>query len=363
MKNRTMQALLGSSLLALGWAANAQSQTSDHGTSNGGRLRKAPSAAVSPDGSSSQGESVASFDAERWRKELVAGDLDQRQASYEELVQLARRDPAARAALEEWSQGNDELAWTSRLALRELGRGPRGGRSFRQLDPLAGGGFDNWLDAPLGGQGMDHRQLFEDLERRLDELFGSQGGTNVLPAPPAAPAPGSPGQGMRSQSETFQLESTPGGVKVHVEEKDQDGNTQSRDYEAKDMQELLQRYPELRGHIGTQGTPPMELGDLRKELGTLRDRLHSMRQLGAPDAEANRGDTSAQEMPTDVLGIYPGAAAEAGEGLLVERIEPGTIAKAIGIQRGDKILEINGTQISDASDVTRVLRERQPDRS
>src|SRR6185436_7098882 len=130
----TMQALLGSSLLALGWAANAQSQTSDHGTSNGGRLRKAPSAAVSPDGSSSQGESVASFDAERWRKELVAGDLDQRQASYEELVQLARRDPAARAALEEWSQGNDELAWTSRLALRELGRGPRGGRSFRQLD-------------------------------------------------------------------------------------------------------------------------------------------------------------------------------------------------------------------------------------
>jgi S1-C subfamily serine protease len=56
-----------------------------------------------------------------------------------------------------------------------------------------------------------------------------------------------------------------------------------------------------------------------------------------------------------------GGEAEAGtvlRGLLIDRIEPGTIAKALGLRRGDVLLELNGTKLESAADVSRVLRER-----
>ncbi len=351
MKNRKLQALLGSGLAALAWVANAQSQSNEHGIpQNGEPLRRSEGGQPLIDQ-----ERPSPFDAESWKESLSEGNLDRRQASYEELLQIARRDPAARQAIEEWSQGSDELAWTSRLALRELQRQPPSNRQRLQSGPLRQDDLGSWFETPFGGLGANHRQLFEDLERKLDTLFGQQPGTNLVPVPQSPSDPN-----VQSQGQSFRLESTPDGVKVHVEER-HDGNLETREYEAKDMQDLLERYPELREHISTQ---PLVPGDVRGELGGLLERLRGMHQRGWQDD----GSTDLQpqldarpQVPTDVLGVYISGPAQPGDGLLVERIEPGTIAQAIGIQRGDVLIEINGTPLTDSADVSRVLRAREAD--
>jgi hypothetical protein len=332
MKMRGMQALLGVGLITFAWVANAQTPTESRDESaTGERLRRAPAGPRS-----GPGPQQPSFDAHAWKEALGQADLDRRQASYDQLLDLARRDPAARAALDEWARGQDELAWTSRLALRELERGPSAspfGRSF------GGDGLDSLLQDPFGASGLDHRQLFAEIEKRLDELFGRLPSTGALGALPDAQAPGA-----SSQRESFQLESTPDGVKVRVEEL-KDGQTETREYEAKDMQELLELYPELRDRIQTD---PFGGRDFRADLDSLRQRLQKLQQ------------PTPQGVPTDVLGVYVSSSGEES-GIRVDRIEPGTIAQAIGIQRGDVLLEINGTELFSAADVSRALEERQPD--
>jgi S1-C subfamily serine protease len=49
---------------------------------------------------------------------------------------------------------------------------------------------------------------------------------------------------------------------------------------------------------------------------------------------------------------------DAGQGLLVQRTEPGTIAGVLGIGAGDVLAEINGRPIHSRDDIGAVLRER-----
>ncbi len=347
MKKRGMQALLGVGLVTFAWVTNAQTGSdAQDDSSAAGRLRRAPATPRSGSfGRAQSAEEQARFDAHAWKQALGESDLDRRQASYDELLDIARRDPAARAALDEWAGGHDELAWTSRLALRELSRTPSSSRSLQPFDPFAGEGLDSLFEMPFDARAFDHRQLFGDIEKRLDELFGR--------LPSAGAAPLSPSPGASSHGQSFQLESTPDGVKVRVEE-EKDGRTETREYEAKDMDELLELYPELRDHIGTD---PFGAPDLRADLDELRERLHSLRRPWQdPVAPA-----TPRQVPTDVLGVYVAAVEDQGGGLRVDRIEPGTIAKAMGIQRGDVLLEINGIPLASAEDVSHALKQRQPD--
>src|SRR5688572_13676480 len=64
-------------------------------------------------------------DLEGWRKRLSAEDLDERERAFDELVAAAQRQPALQQALEEWSRdaADPDLAWSARLALREMRAG------------------------------------------------------------------------------------------------------------------------------------------------------------------------------------------------------------------------------------------------
>ena len=46
-------------------------------------------------------------------------------------------------------------------------------------------------------------------------------------------------------------------------------------------------------------------------------------------------------------------------GVLVDRIAPGTIAEALGLRRGDLLLELNDVALESAADVSRALAERE----
>lgn len=293
-------------------------------------------------------DAQSAFDAEAWKRDLSAPDLAARERAFERLIGLSARDEAARTALEAWSREGGELAWTARLALRELERhGRRPAFGLRRLDPRSGDlrlRFDD-LNRQFGG--ID--SMLEDLQAQMEELFGDAPGFAPGLPPLAAPAPGA-----RQEAQVFSLEVGPDGVVLRTEEQ-VDGDTKKREYRADSLEQLYEEHPELRDRVRLQGFgapfgAPRALGRTAPDgRGLLR-----------PFAESG-------ELRTDVLGIEclkptPEVAKELGlepeVGLRVERTQPNTIAHVLGIKRGDVVIEINGTTIYSREDVARTLGER-----
>ena len=66
------------------------------------------------------------FDKDAWKKRLASQDLEERERAFGEIAALARHNDEARKAIEEWSKSTSDgdLAWTSRLLLRDIDRSP-----------------------------------------------------------------------------------------------------------------------------------------------------------------------------------------------------------------------------------------------
>lgn len=277
-------------------------------------------------------------DIETWKQKLLVADLDLREQSFGALVNAARRDEGLRGALEAWAKDETtgELAWTARLALRELGprddpwQGMRGRRGVFFLDP-----FEQDFD-------------FEELRRRMfEDLDRSFQGLGPRTQPPIPPQPGG-GMTTRSETESISIESGPDGVKCKIT-RTEDGRTTTEEYSAKSLDELLEQHPELRGKVG----------------GGAQSRGGIGQRQGWPlDLQRER----APEVRTDILGvaIVPLGADEAtalglepGVGLRIERVEPGTIAQQLGLQRGHVLVEMNGKPLRSRDDVSRELQARE----
>jgi len=303
------------------------------------------------------------FDHRAWEDRLATQDLDAREKSFADLVEEATANDAAREALRAWSTdtGRPDLAWTARLALREVERRP--GTHLRALKNFGGGAmgdlrtrFDE-LESRFGG--LD--SMFGDLQRDLDRMFQDE--------PPSGAAPRG---GLHAQSESFRMQSGPDGVEVHIDE-NVNGETKTRTYKARTMDELLQANPELKDRLGAGGTMQF--------FGTGPQRGFSFgppfgggtapRTLVGPD-DSDRWTTPAKPLTpgktrTDILGVlYTKPSEEVrerrnleeGVGLEVERTEPGTIASALGVQAGDVLVALNGRALKDRADVVAALKER-----
>lgn len=305
----------------------------------------------------------SSFDAELWKLRLSEPNLADRLVQYESLVALARQDPHARAALETWTQDSDpELAWTATLALREVraagAAGPRGG-----------------LDRGLPHSGFGASDPFGELERmeqRLNEMLqgfgGGLGGQNLqgLQLPP----------GVHSQSQGYQLEQGPNGVKVTVTEL-VDGDEQVTTYEGESLEQLLEQHPELRDRVSAGALDPLT-GDafdrfFQGGAGTLRgldfhgnpgpgpnsgpglQRVPSPAPLGGQRLPGSVG-----AVPTDRLGVYVENPRAPGvdPGLRVVEVIPGSLAEALRVRAGDLLIELDGTQLFSTDDIAAALAAR-----
>jgi len=290
------------------------------------------------------------FDRESWRKRLAAADLDERARAFDELAGLAGRNADARKALEEWSKDGSELAWTSRLLLREVDRSPWHAFGPRGLSGMRG-----------MGQGFD----FDDFARRFDDLdsmFGdlrSQWGDMLgsLPAPAA---------GSKSSSQSMSLQVGPDGVTCEVTE-NVDGKEHKHTYTAGSIDELLEAHPELREHLGGTGfqvfgLPRGGVQSFPRGLTRVAPRMGS----GDADPFGANGDANG-EPPTDRLGIQCREVAkeratelglDGGVGLSVESVLPGSIASLLGLRRGDVVIEVNGATVHGTEDVKKALHDR-----
>lgn len=296
-------------------------------------------------------EESGDFDRASWKKRITDSDLGQREAAFDRLAGIARRDPAAREALESWSRDESDagLAWTSRLILREADRGPRWGQGGTPFDrSLFGQDFDGFSQ-----RFDDLDALFGDLRTQWDQML------HHLPSPSAG------GRGGSSESaQSLTLQSGPDGVTCKVTEK-VDGEETTHEYTADSMEELLDANPELREKLGNHGGMVFSFPNGHGRIQTLLPRAYR----GGVTFEDGGSGTSgkAGEPRTDRLGIYCALVDEStaselhiapGEGLRVQSIEPGSLASILGLRTGDVVVDVNGTPIRSAEDVQKTLAAR-----
>jgi PDZ domain len=344
----------GLALAALGWAAQAwlplgqirlkPLQHDAPGLSQGGL----------PQGGPSQG-GAAEIDPEAWKAQLADKDLDLREQAFERAVRAARQQPKLREALEGWARdaSSPELAWTSRLLLRESQSAAR---------PLAGAfGVPSSAWGLAGAPQFDFDELFgqmQDLHGNLDQLFGQLEDDQGIPIQP---------QGGSNSSQSLQLRSGPDGVDCDVTT-DVDGQKVTETYHAGSIQELLEQHPELKDKIQTDGLGggAFSLGFPQAFPGT-----GSFGWFG-PGTSGGRWDVGAPRAPqrTDVLGVLvepiPADHAadlglEQGLGLTVQRVEPGTIADVLGVRRGHVLVAIDGHPLKSRDDISAALSARAAD--
>jgi hypothetical protein len=304
-----------------------------------------------PDGKRGDGER---FDRDAWRKKLAASDLEERERAFDRLSDLARQDEEAREALKEWSKnGQDpELAWTSRMLLREVGRTP-----WRVQRQGLGSG-QSWLGPNFDLDDFGHR--FDDLSSMFGDLQSQwQDMLSELPTPSS---------GSNSSSERLSLKVEPGGVSCKIQST-VDGKEETRTYEAKTMDELLDAHPELRDKLGNRtrfqfqgfGGP----GHVFIPRGNLLRLAPHLDIFGHGDEPMTPG-----EPRTDRLGILcdeigkdraAEMGLEPGVGLRVQDVQPGTIASLLGLRKDDVVVEVNGATVHQSGDVKKALKERAAD--
>jgi len=288
------------------------------------------------------------FDRRYWRRSLLLDDLEERERRYAELLELAAHPGDARQALEEWALDafDPSLSWTARLALRELqARAKSAGPTRRLALPQRPPG-SALRPAPGGDPLLD--QLFDsifeqhDLPNRFEALLGVDpfGGLS------------GPLGSSRSSGESLRMSTGPDGVRVELE-REEDGQKETKVYEAESLEALLEAHPELGDRLSVSGSLGLGL-DARVTLPFFGA------QPGLPAAPA----IPAAPLRTDILGVYltePAESASSGAGLVVERTLPGTIAHSLGLEPGDRLLTINGRALETRADVALALAERGQD--
>lgn len=274
-----------------------------------------------------------------WTGLLSAENLDERELHFDELVREAARDDELRARLDEWAQGQDELAWTARLARRELerlessspfrrGLGSRGSAHPRlDLDPFGDLGFGGgWPDA-----------FFEDgaFERLFDELR-------------ARPGLGGGAPFERSSQRGFSLQQTPDGIRIEIQE-EVDGDTQTKVYEGESLEELRQAHPELESYLGAaqDGGGPWRFGAGVVPFAWGQPRMVPFgRALGSTGPRHDR------------LGVHVSEPEDGAAGLRIHQVVPGSIAAELGLRAGETLLELDGRAIESVADVADALAAR-----
>jgi len=293
------------------------------------------------------------FDRDQWRERLGVADLERREQNFDALVRRAALDPLARTFLEDLAHDskNGELAWTARLALRELGR-PR----FALGHPA----FDFFSTDPFGRSGK-LEEMLRGLSR--DGLFPP----GVAQGPSGGQGGGQGGRGS-SSSRSVHVEQTDQGARVVVTE-DVDGQKQERVYEGKDLDEILAANPELKKDLGglhirgPRGSPfdfDLDLG--LPEARHPRDPFETLPWLDEPQKPTR--PVRMDKLGVIVQPLTPEHAAELGlepgEGLFVERSATGTFAHLLGIGTGDVLIAIDGQRLQTLEDVGRIMQARDP---
>lgn len=283
---------------------------------------------------------------------------------------LQERGENAKDALEKAVEDHEdpEVRWRARRVLRALnGDAPRlerAGEGLERTAPRANRGEDG-EPGPIRGM--------EDLERRMEELRQQFETMRLgLPGFEAMPLRGI---GPGAWSMGTKVEISPERVRVELQEPKEGGGTEAKVYEADDLESFRKEHPEIAQRVFGGAVPGLPGGfrwlDPNGRLPLDLPQLRGWRDGQTTPWIVTPQGQDALELPSEPpaagerLGIYVGAldgavrrflGIEGDEGILVESIEPDSLAAALGIEPRDVVLAIGESPIRSAADVRAALR-------
>ena len=291
-------------------------------------------------------------------EQLGADSYRDRQAAERQLRELGKEALAElRKAARE--HHDPEVAWRARRVVSKIEGGGRG--KLREPDgddePRPG----TWRG--LGRDPIDDR--LQEMIERMEKMLGRDSGVffrqmeDLEPQLERMRARAGPVAGT---SRGMSMRIGPDGVRLEITEKGEDGGPETKVYEAPDMASFREQYPDIaRRHLDG------ESGAMRFRSPTLPD----FAVFGLPRMWRTFGIVEPEPARTDVilpkgrrLGFAVGQLApevreylgiDEGQGLLVDEVEDDTLAEALGIEKGDIIVEIDGITIYSPTDVGRAL--------
>lgn len=279
-------------------------------------------------------------------------------------------DPALEALQKAAEEHEDsEVRWRAGRLARQIESGDTGelrergeGRSpsIRWARPGVGRLDDAFED--LFGQLEDrfemdiprHRffddDFFQDLQAQLDDLRIQTQGLQLQDF------------GSGSSGRSLQMRFGPDGVVVEVQEQNEDGEVETKTYEAEDIESFRETYPDIaKRFLAGGGTRVFSWDNSQPNVrfgipgrGFMPPGALRLRQSTAQPVEVSGPMLGVQvgQLSDDVrafLGLDDGA------GLLVDSVMPDTLAETLGIEARDILLEIDGAPVRSPQDVREAL--------
>ena len=182
-------------------------------------------------------------------------------------------------------------------------------------------------------------------------------------------------QGGGGQSQGMQMQVGPDGVKVEIKTRNDKGEEEVKTYAAPDLETFERKYPGVLEQNGLGGGFRLWTGN-GPGMGQLRPMLRWRGgqllpfppqpqqdddrdadvlppvDVAPPPADRRLGVLIKNEIPPDLrdyLGLEP------GQGLMVEAVQDGTLARQLGVAAGDIVLRIGKHGIGSAGDVQAAL--------
>lgn len=306
--------------------------------------------------------------------------------SYRQRVEAERKlrelGAAAVPALQDATKQDDvEVQWRARRLLRQIeGDAPLSERSGSGATGPQRNQEPGRRAEPRTGQpspfGDNMRQDFEALFQRLERDFG-------LDVPRARffdedffrdlQQQMQDGASSRSQGMSLQI-GPDGAVKVEVQQRNEQGEVETKTYEAPDLETFQREHPGVlrQGGLGL-GMPfgrtrlfggdligPLQFGfgGPEVEVVPFGTRPQTGRQPAvaiapeAPPAGQRLGVSIRPEVPPDLREYLD---LPEGVGLMVEGVQDGSLAAALGLARGDIVTRIGSVPIGSPQDVQKAL--------
>lgn len=313
--------------------------------------------------------------------------------------------PELKAAAE--SSGDGEVQWRARRLVRQIEAGGEPAGQLRRDPRRAGTGSHAKTSEPSGQDPAPSRHRLpgfdgpghDDVQRRFEQMFGELERDFGLTVPRRSFFGDDFFRELTEQIETqrggarsmhgmsMQI-GADGAVRVEVQEPGQDGEAETKVYEAQSLQDFQAQYPGVlqqgglgspfRFWIGAQpGANPPGLRSWPRlsppDLGAPFVDVTPQRHLPPRGQLTPAGDVNAAVAAGEVLGVQvrpeigddlrEHLELEAGEGLLVEAVAPQSLASTMGLQRGDIVLEVANEPVGDPVDVRRALAKVEPGKS
>ncbi|HET6203676.1 MAG TPA: PDZ domain-containing protein [Planctomycetota bacterium] len=278
--------------------------------------------------------------ASAWIEKLGAEDQDVRERAWD---WLRERGEEVLPDLEKASKEakDPEVRWNARLLSREIRRdgGGKLHRLPRRTETAPEEGFPPTFDRDLFSREFEgmQRQMGE-MRRRLEEQFRN--------APP--------GKVDRSGSSVRVESGANGSVRVEVTET-RDGKQETKTYEAESWEEFRKNYPEVVEKYGLDGSGrgfTFRFGP-RDAWGSWFDASPFL----SPSTTPSEGQRLGVHVRAPSEEEAKAAGAVEGVGLVVDRVDPGSLAEAMKVRPGDVLLSIGGKPIRGTETIRRALAQ------